>query len=314
MAAATVAGASVWSGASVVSASASPSSFSYTKTAAAASAASSQRAFLAGSPVAALRSRLSCRRSNAASKRQAACMAADIPTVADTKRAFLQNFSKPLPSIYNNVIQELLVQQHLVRQEFVCALLCTKPLYNVNYQYDPIFALGFVTVYDQLMDGYAKEEENQQIFEAYIKALKEDPKKYRSDAKSLEQWASSASAESLLSFANSNDGVPGVLSDIAARASQGKFHYSKLFAIGMFRLLELSNSVNPETLGQLTSALNVNKMSIDRDLDNYRGLLNKLKTAKELLKEFTMREKKKQAERAAEKTKAAQEKEAAPAE
>ena len=51
------------------------------------------------------------------------------PTVADTKANFYRAFSTPLPSIYNNVIMELLVQQHLMR-------------YNNKYQYDPVRSAG----------------------------------------------------------------------------------------------------------------------------------------------------------------------------
>ncbi|GAY60668.1 hypothetical protein CUMW_203810, partial [Citrus unshiu] len=43
--------------------------------------------------------------------------------------------------------------------------------------------------------------------------------------------------------------------------------------------------------------LNVNKRSVDRDLDVYRNLLSKLLQAKELLKEYVDREKKKREER-----------------
>nr|KYP64006.1 hypothetical protein KK1_018593 [Cajanus cajan] len=48
----------------------------------------------------------------------------------------------------------------------------------------------------------------------------------------------------------------------------------------------------------LFAALNINKRSADRDLDVYRTLLSKLVQAKELLKEYIDREKKKQEERA----------------
>lgn len=92
---------------------------------------------------------------------------ADVPTVADTKSAFIKAYRKPIPSIYSNVIQEILVQQHLMR-------------YNTTYTYDPIFALGFVTVFDQLMDGYPSETDRDAIFKAYITALNEDPELYRS--------------------------------------------------------------------------------------------------------------------------------------
>lgn len=58
------------------------------------------------------------------------------------------------------------MQQHLMR-------------YKKSYRYDPVFALGFVTVYDQLMDGYPSDEDRNAIFQAYINALKEDPEQYR---------------------------------------------------------------------------------------------------------------------------------------
>jgi len=64
------------------------------------------------------------------------------------------------------VLQELIVQQHLMR-------------YKKSYRYDPVFALGFVTVYDQLMEGYPSDEDRDAIFQAYINALKEDPAQYR---------------------------------------------------------------------------------------------------------------------------------------
>lgn len=93
-------------------------------------------------------------------------MFSDAPPVSETKLNFLKAYKRPIPSIYNNVLQELIVQQHLTR-------------YKKAYRYDPVFALGFVTVYDQLMEGYPSEEDRNAIFEAYIKALKEDPEQYR---------------------------------------------------------------------------------------------------------------------------------------
>lgn len=91
---------------------------------------------------------------------------ADVPTVSETKANFLKAYKRPIPSIYNSVLQELIVQQHLMR-------------YKRSYRYDPVFALGFVTVYDQLMDGYPSDEDRDAIFQAYIRALKEEPEQYR---------------------------------------------------------------------------------------------------------------------------------------
>lgn len=47
------------------------------------------------------------------------------PTVADTKAKFIEGYPRPIPSIYNVVVQELLVQQHFIR-------------HNVAYQYNEV--------------------------------------------------------------------------------------------------------------------------------------------------------------------------------
>ncbi|KAI3855743.1 hypothetical protein MKW92_023519 [Papaver armeniacum] len=207
------------------------------------------------------------------------------PTVAETKLNFLKAYKRPIPSIYNTVLQELIVQQHLTR-------------YKKSYRYDPVFALGFVTVYDRLMDGYQNDEERETIFKAYIEALKEDPEVYRKDAQKLEEWARTQNASSLTEFSSKEGEVEGLLKDISERAaSKGNFSYSRFFAVGLFRLLELSNATEPAILEKLCAALNIDKRSVDRDLDVYRNLLSKLVQAKELLKEFVAREKKKREER-----------------
>lgn len=209
-----------------------------------------------------------------------------MPPVSETKMNFLKAYSRPIPSIYNTVLQELIVQQHLMR-------------YKKTYCYDAVFALGFVTVYDKLMEGYTSSEDREAIFKAYIEALKEDPEQYRNDAQKLEEWARTQTSTSLIEFSSREGEVEGLLKDIAERAGgKGNFSYSRFFAIGLFRLLELANATESSVLEKLCAALNISKLSVDRDLDVYRNLLSKLVQAKELLKEFLEREKKKLAERA----------------
>ncbi|KAJ0428338.1 putative protein Thf1 [Helianthus annuus] len=207
------------------------------------------------------------------------------PPVSETKLKFLNAYKRPIPSIYNTVLQELIVQQHLMK-------------YKKTYRYDAVFALGFVTVYDQLMDGYPSEDDREAIFQAYVKALNEDPQQYRDDAQKLETWARAQNASSLVDFSSKTGEVEDMLKDIAERAGgNGSFSYSRFFAVGLFRLLELSNATDPTILEKLCAALNINKKSVDRDLDVYRNLLSKLVQAKELLKEYVEREKKKREER-----------------
>ncbi|XP_021776459.1 carboxyl-terminal-processing peptidase 2, chloroplastic-like isoform X2 [Chenopodium quinoa] len=165
----------------------------------------------------------------------------ETPTISETKLNFLKAYKRPIPSIYNNVLQELFVQQHLMR-------------YKRTYRYDPVFALGFVTIYDQLMEEYPSDEDRSAIFEAYIRALNEDPEQYRKDAQKLEEWARTQTWTSLVGFSSREGEIEDILKEITARAGgNGGFSYSRFFAAGLFRLLELANASEPTILEKVLS-------------------------------------------------------------
>lgn len=112
--------------------------------------------------------------------------------MSDTKQAFYENFKKPVAPVYNTVIQELLVQQHLVRwnstyqYDEVCSLvLCLRGAFLHNSVVClnellavQVFALGFVSVFDQIIEGLPGDNAAE-IFQAYVKAIQEDPDQYR---------------------------------------------------------------------------------------------------------------------------------------
>lgn len=71
----------------------------------------------------------------------------------------------------------------------------------------------------------------------------------RIDAQKLEEWGRSQTASSLVEFPSREGEVEGILKDIAERArSEGSFSYSRFFAVGLFRLLELANATEPTVL------------------------------------------------------------------
>lgn len=212
--------------------------------------------------------------------------------MSDTKQAFYESFRKPIPPIYNTVILELLVQQHLMR-------------WNKFYKYNEVFALGFVSVVDQVLEGFpgpGKEE----LLKAYLSALQEDAEQYRRDAEKMEGVAKQLSSSSDLQPDSSGNELQQVLAKVAEDAKNGDFLYTKFFAIGLFRLLELTGAKDPKALETLTKAVNVRTEAVNRDLKSYKGILTKLSAAKELMAEMTKREQKKQAERDAAKAKAQQ--------
>ncbi|CAA2996352.1 kinase PINOID 2-like [Olea europaea subsp. europaea] len=110
-----------------------------------------------------------------------------------------------------------------------------------------LFALGFVTVYDQLMDRYPSDEDRDTILKAYIEPLNEDPDQYRhADAQKMEEWARAQNASTIVDFASREGEIDGILKDIAERAqTKGSFSYSWLFAFDLFHLLEPANATKP---------------------------------------------------------------------
>jgi photosystem II biogenesis protein Psp29 len=206
------------------------------------------------------------------------------PTVADAKLRFTEAFKKPLPALYSTVVQELLVQQHLFR-------------WNKGYKYTEVTALGMVSIFEQVLGGLPEGERNL-VFDAFITALEEDPQQYRKDAAALEEWAKSQTA---ITPDASGDKMQQALAAVAALAAEGKFVYTKFFAVGLFRLVELTGSKDPKTLTGLVSALNISQERVNADLMTYKGVLSRLEGAKEIMKEFLIREKKKREEREAEK-------------
>lgn len=206
--------------------------------------------------------------------------------MSDTKAAFLAAYPRPLPGLYDVIIQELLVQQHLLR-------------FQKKYTYDPVAALGFVSVFDQIMEGLPAEEQTA-VLSAFVSALQEDPEVYRRDAAALEAWARAASTEDLKPVADGSEGQQA-LAGVAERAATGKALYSKFLAIGLFRLLELVGVKDPKGLEGLVKSINLRPELVNRDLLTYKGVLSKLSASKELMKEILAREQKKQAEREADK-------------
>lgn len=70
----------------------------------------------------------------------------------------------------------------------------------------------------------------------------------------MEEWARSQTSTSLVEFASREGEIENVLKDIAERAgSKGSFSYSRFFAIGLFRLLELANATEPSILEKVYS-------------------------------------------------------------
>ena len=87
----------------------------------------------------------------------------------------------------------------------------------------------------------------------------------------MEAWASGLGSPEALKPAADGDELQQRLAAIAGRAAGKEFLYTKFFAIGLFRLLELTGAKDPKALEALVRAVGAPPDSVNRDLMTYKA-------------------------------------------
>ncbi len=213
-----------------------------------------------------------------------------VRTVSDTKRTFYSLHTRPINSLFRRVVEELMVEMHLLSV-------------NVDFRYDPIFALGVVTAFDRFMQGYRPAGDKDLIFSALSQSLSSDAHQYRSQSQRLLECIGGMSSETLMNWFNQTH-IPPHVDDVQQQIysiiANPKFKYSRLFAIGLYTLLE---AVNPEgikdpeqlktLLTSLASAFKVPVEYVEKDLELYRSNLDKMEQAQAVMEDILQAERKK---------------------
>jgi len=178
---------------------------------------------------------------------------------------------------------------------------------NADFHYDPIYALGVVTAFERFMQGYRPENDKASIFTALCQAIGDDPQTYQQDVERLQSEVSGLSLDSLMEqLKQSENAEAGWLAgQFRAIAQNPKFKYSRLFAIGLYTLLEL---VDPDlvkdekrrndALQQVGAALNLPDEKVQKDLELYRSNLEKIAQAQIVMEDILKADRKKKEERA----------------
>ncbi|MGG6264757.1 photosystem II biogenesis protein Psp29 [Leptolyngbya sp. AN03gr2] len=211
-----------------------------------------------------------------------------VRTVSDTKRSFYSLHTRPVNSIFRRVVEELMVEMHLLAV-------------NTDFRYDPFYALGVVTTFDRFMQGYRPEADKDSIFNALCRSLESDPQQYRNDAQRVLSAASQNTWDTVLIPEKAGE-FRELLSAIAANP---KFKYSRLFAVGLYTAIETSSpdSVKDttkltEALKQVSQALNISEDKVQKDLELYRSNLEKMVQIQAVIADALEADRKKREERA----------------
>ncbi|MDB9526179.1 photosystem II biogenesis protein Psp29 [Oscillatoria sp. CS-180] len=218
----------------------------------------------------------------------------NVRTVSDTKRAFYDNFDRPVTSVYRRVIEELMVEMHLLSV-------------SGDFVYDPIYALGIVTTYDTFMEGYRPEGDIEPIFSALCRSIESSPEQYRGDAQQVLSMVEGMSMDTFKNMlttldSSSGEGLAGILKGISER---DRFKYSRAFGIGLYTLTE---KIDPELvkdkeklmtfMKETAETLSISFDKLQKDIELYISNLDKMVQAKALMAEMLEAERKKREERA----------------
>lgn len=223
------------------------------------------------------------------------CSVEKVRTVSDSKRNFHTYHTRPINSVYRRVVEELLVELHLLSV-------------NADFRYDPIYAVGVITSFERFMQGYRPEQDKSSIFTGICRSVGADPEQYRRDAESL---IAAAKGLSLDSFISNSAGDNQIVSTLNAIASEGQFKYSRLFAIGLYTLLaEADPSITQEkekrdqVLAKIAEKLHLPGEKMQKDLDIYRGNLDKMDQLLTVIEDALEAERKKRLQKEQEKQEA----------
>jgi photosystem II biogenesis protein Psp29 len=219
----------------------------------------------------------------------------NLSTVSDTKRNFYSQHTRPINSIYRRVVEELMVEMHLLST-------------NVDFAYDPIYALGVVSSFDRFMTSYRPEGDKQSIFVALCESMGGNAQKYRTDASAVQEFASTMQERDIIEWLAhpTADGMGSQLATtLQSIASNPKFKYSRLFGIGLFTILEqgapdlLKDEKKREAaILQIAESLHLPTDKVQKDLDTYRSNLDKLVQMEAVMADLAEAERKKREKRA----------------
>jgi photosystem II biogenesis protein Psp29 len=176
---------------------------------------------------------------------------------------------------------------------------------NVDFHYDPIYGMGVFTAFDRFMQGYQPDRDRTSIFNALCQSLGEDPQTYQQDAEQLRNEATHLTPDDLFARIQQHTDDSRLVGALKTVAAAPKFKYSRMFAIGLYSLLEAMDAElvkdekrRTDALNQFCEALNLPQDKVQKDLELYRSNLDKIVQAQIVLQDILKADRKKKEERA----------------
>jgi photosystem II biogenesis protein Psp29 len=201
-------------------------------------------------------------------------------TVSDSKRAFHAAFPHVISPLYRRMVDELLVELHLLSRQ-------------KGFRSDPLFAVGLVQVFDGFARGYRPEGHREPLFTALCASSGFDAAGLRQQRDAAVAAMEEVGVEQVKQWVDSQgEGAPEPLATALAEIRRPDHHYTRLMAVGLLSLLEQArgaDSMDPQELRrsahELGEAMGLLKDRLDKDLTLYAANLEKMAQAVELMEE-----------------------------
>lgn len=219
----------------------------------------------------------------------------DSLTVADSKRAFHQAFPYVIGPLYRRLVDELLVELHLLSRQ-------------KGFAGDALFAVGLTQVFDSFAKGYRPESQQEPLFVALCASAGFDAAELRRRRQDAVEMVGRHSLEEVRGWLSAQgEGAPEPIAAVLEQVKRQDFHYSRLFAVGLLSLLQQAQgaeSLEPQALREsaheIGASMGLLKDRVDKDLSLYAGNLEKMAQAVELMEETVAAERRRRQRQAEE--------------
>ncbi len=211
-------------------------------------------------------------------------------TISDSKRAFHTSFPYLIPPIYRRIIDELLVELHLL-------------YHQKDFKVDYLFAVGLKTVFNSFTKGYKPENHLEELFSSICTSTGIEQKVVERLSEEALAIAAAHTIQELKDFISQNS-VNGSesLQRLFTQTKSESFYYSRLVGIGLFKLvntaksIDISSEAKPQEIAlEISEHIGLKAVRVEKDITLYINSLEKITQAFELKKEAAIREQKKRA-------------------
>lgn len=187
-------------------------------------------------------------------------------TISDSKSDFHKEFPYVIPPIYRKLVDELLVELHLLSHQ-------------KSFKKDSIFATGLKEIFSEFTSGYKPSDHISKLFNAICNCNGFNPTAINSTSEELISKAKSFTTEDLNEF----------LSNLKLE-NKDHDYYSRISAIGIYKIVKEMNTVkelknkdiNKEII-KISELLGYEYSRVEKDINIYKSNIEKMNQALEII-------------------------------